>query len=115
MSLRTTRKPLEAILEPLRRACLAYLLSAPVLGTVGAAKRVTSQGVGSEPTQKRKSRHLRELQAGVALHGGLPVAWGSLLRTWPSTALLLGSATVRLRPVASGPPPGLSPSPTPPY
>jgi len=25
------------------------------------------------------------------------------------------SATVRLRPVASGPPPGLSPSPTPPY
>jgi hypothetical protein len=39
-----------------------------------------ARGVGSEPTQKRKSRHLRELQAGVALHGGLPVAWGSLLK-----------------------------------
>src|SRR5215210_7247675 len=58
----------------------------------GAPSRVLqTRGVGSEPTQKRKSRHLRELQAGVALHGGLPVAWGSLLRTWPSTALLLGT------------------------
>jgi hypothetical protein len=46
----------------------------------GPSSVLQARGVGSEPTQKRKSPHLRELQAGVALHGGLPVAWGSLLK-----------------------------------